>query len=197
MEACVKRINPNTSLEEVLAPWNKIAVCLRGHKYATCVINDDTALRLVKVRVADFDRYAGNVHPENSDPKTVAEKWMAFTYRAICPKEITQGAARILRMIIDGEIPAEDVELNDVELAPSRPEGVNHGTDVSRRKKKPRLVRKNGEDTTTTAAPKSTILAGICATLKLEPTIARRMLRAAGMSAPYDDEKKILSVLKA
>ncbi len=41
-----------------------------------------------------------------------------------------------------------------------------------------------------------TLIARIAAELKLEPPKLRKLLRAAGLSAPYDDERKIRGALK-
>jgi hypothetical protein len=43
---------------------------------------------------------------------------------------------------------------------------------------------------------RSNVLGSICKELKIEPSVARRLLRAAGMHAPYIDEKKIREILK-
>lgn len=43
--------------------------------------------------------------------------------------------------------------------------------------------------------PRSSILKSICEELKLAPSLARRILRASGMHAPYDNEAQIRSTL--
>lgn len=165
MEAAVKMINPSTNIDDCQRNWTKIALCLRGRKFATCVVNDDNGIHLVKLPVADYDRYA---RPRAETPKKVAQQLLAFTRRDVSPKSITQGAFDILNDVVSGQIPEEDVEYVPPPAAAS-----------------------NGEK----PATRSTILAAICQELKIEAAVARRKLRKAGLHAPYEDEKAIRKAL--
>lgn len=58
-------------------------------------------------------------------------------------------------------------------------------------------TKKEAEETASRLTPKGgTLVAKISAEVGIEPKDARKKLRAAGLSAPYDDEAKIRAVLK-
>jgi hypothetical protein len=64
----------------------------------------------------------------------------------------------------------------------------------------------DGSETTVVDAPTpptehpkgapTTLIAAICAELDIDPPVARRLLRKAGLAAPYTDEAQIRAVLK-
>lgn len=170
MEAAVKMINPSTSLEDSQRRWTKLAICLRGHKYATCVINEDSGIHLVRIPVKDYDRYAQN---KTVPLKGMAQQLISFTTREISPKPITKGALEILERVVSGDIPEQDVEFKDEPI------------------EAPVEKKINGD-----AKPRSNLLAQICSELKIEGTAARRKLRKAGLHAPYENEKEIRAALK-
>lgn len=171
MEAAVKLINPSTSLEDSQRRWTKLAICLRGRKHATCVINEDSGIHLVKIPVADYDRYAQT--RATHTPSVVAQRMLDFTVRDVAPKPITKGALEILERVVSGDIPEQDVEFKDEPI------------------EAPVEKRINGD-----AKPRSNLLAQICSELKIEGTAARRKLRKAGLHAPYENEKEIRAALK-
>lgn len=47
----------------------------------------------------------------------------------------------------------------------------------------------------TTKKEGTSVIADVCAQLKIEPRVARRRLRAAGMKAPYQDAASVRKAL--
>jgi len=144
---------------------------VRGTKYATCVLIDSETIRVVQLPLRDFDRSLPVVY--HGGPYPVArfiDSVLAMTKRRIHPLEITQGALETLeRARLQGDTPIEDTP----EAPPAAPV--------------PAPPKRQ---------PGTNLLRDVCAELKVEPGAARRLLRKAGLSAPYLDEKAIRSVLK-
>jgi hypothetical protein len=50
---------------------------------------------------------------------------------------------------------------------------------------------------TTPKKPEDSVIAAVCKELKIDPRMARRKLRSAGMKAPYTDANAVRKVLVA
>lgn len=153
----------------------KPALCFRGTKWAHCVVNEDTGIRVLEVPLRDFDQ--SPVVEHRGVPYSIercAKTLFSFTTRTIARREITLGAQRLLEGVLDGTINEQVVEKAAVIAAPP--------------------PKSDSSDDAPTRTP-TTLVATICNELKLEPTTARRLLRKAGLHAPYDDEAKIRSIL--
>jgi len=145
----------------------KLGICLRGTKTAHCVMNYDSGISVLDVENREFDKM--RVVP-NVDVEKAARQFISYTTRRVARKEITKGAAELLGRILNEQVVvAEPTPEPDANEAPTSPKPSPSG--------------------------RSNVLADICAELKIEPTVARRRLRAAGLSAPYDDAAKIRKVL--
>lgn len=151
---------------------NKPALCIRGRKHATCVVRDDSGIRLRQLDLPTFDRLCRPVlfhgHPYPID--RAAKMMLSFTKRSVARCEITQGAKVFLDRILNGSIVEEEIEVH--EPTAQTPRKAN-------------------------STPRSSLLKDLCDELKLDPRVARRVLRAAGLHAPYEDEKAIRKALKA
>jgi hypothetical protein len=178
MEASVKYLQTVDRETGLTDSGVKPALCLRGRKFASCVINDEGTLRVTKVEIRDYDKMRLVPHRGRAyEPKACAKYFLSLTQREQIKRVATQGALELIRRVLDGEIPDEDIEFVDETLTETPPE-------------KPAKVSKaNGEG-------HASILATICAELKIEPTAARRKLRKKGLHAPYTDEGTIRGALK-
>ena len=153
----------------------KPALCFRARDFAHCVVNEDSGIHVVKVPVREFDHsppvtFKGDAYPI----ARAAQKMLDYTVRSVARREITQKAQRLLEGVIDGSITPEALEASETDLTPD---------DTA--PKAPRAA----------SGPATTIVATICSELKLDPALARRFLRKAGLSAPYTDEKLVRSTI--
>jgi hypothetical protein len=129
------------------------------------------------VDVRDYDKMRLVPHKGKAyEPRACAKFFMALLERADIKRTATQGALELIRRVLDGEVPTEDIEFTDTpvhaeQTTTTEVNGISQGT-------------------------RSTILAAICAELKIESTVARRKLRKAGLHAPYDNEVTIRGALK-
>lgn len=77
-----------------------------------------------------------------------------------------------------------------------------NSSDRPERKRRPSLRQQQvdlgiiSKDHKEAPVPRSTILAGVCAALGIDPRKARQRLRKAGLNAPYDNEVQLRQVLK-
>lgn len=145
----------------------KLGIGFRGTKIAHCVMNTENGIAVEEVPINEYDRM--RVVP-NVEAKHAAEQFMAFTRRRTAQRSITPGAQRLLERLLNGE---------GVELVATTPEEP-----------------KASDATPPSSTQGKGVLAMVCADLSLEPAVARRRLRAAGLHAPYDDEAKIRAALK-
>jgi len=181
------------------------ALTFRGRKYGNCVVLD-RPIRVFTIPVRDLDKM--RIVEHHGKPYSV--KVLAKDYLS---KEkshgITQAAKRLCQAVLDGtHLPEEEIDARPSEnFVP----GSDEEPGPKRKRKSIQKVRdeitkrrENGDEpnpkkeraSTTSDGPKrGTILATICEELKIEPKDARKRLRAAGMSAPYDDAEKIRAVL--
>jgi hypothetical protein len=150
----------------------KPALCFRGIKWAHCIVNEDEGIRVMKIDVQTLDKaqaveFRGAAYPI----KRCAEQLMAFTNRLTARKDITEAARELVQRVLADEVIEEKAELVPVKAKVA---------------------------TSTDAAPtaRSTILAAICAELNIEPAMARRVLRKAGLHAPYNDAAVLRRTLK-
>jgi hypothetical protein len=156
----------------------KPSLCFRADKFAHCVVNEEDGIRVVKIPVRDFDHSpVVQRGPDVYPTKRCAQLFLSYTERAVARRSITVKAKRLLEGVLGGGISVEAVEAPEVE-------------DLT-----------TGGDQQATKAPKSpagsatTLVGAICAELGLDPPVARRQLRKAGLHAPYTDEKLIRSIL--
>ena len=176
MEASVKYLHFANS-------GTKPALCLRGTKFASCVVNDDGTVRVEKVPLKEYDQM--RVVPKDGkpyDPHACAQFFLDLTARPEIRREATLGALELIRRVLHGNVATEDVDFT----APS-------DIVIKSKAKKHSLT---GGESDEPAKLRSTLLASICTELSIEPTVARRKLRKAGMSAPYEDEAAIRAALK-
>lgn len=181
------------------------ALTFRGRKFGNCVVLD-RPIRVFTIPVRDLDKM--RVVEHHGKPYNV--EVLAKDYLS---KEkshgITQAAKRLCQAVLDGtHLPEEEIDARPSEnfVPGSDEEPVPKRKRKSLQKVKDEITkrRENGDEpkpkkeraSTTSDGPKrGTILATICEELKIEPKDARKRLRAAGMSAPYDDAEKIRAVL--
>lgn len=151
---------------------NKPAVCIVGRKTASCVINEESGIRIMPVDLDTFERYAkpvlfkGQPYPLDRAAKQLLE----FTKRDVAKRSITKGAKDLLTRVLKGNI--TEAELTQAEL-------------------------ENGSPISSPPDARTSLVAEIARELKLEPRVARRKLRSSGMHAPYEDEAKIREVLSS
>lgn len=145
------------------------ALGVRGRKYASCVVADASSLSVIQVELREFDQSPIVTHGSAAySPQRAAEHFLATTRRRHQRLAATKEAMRIIRNILDlPESPGESDPPNTSEQAAE--------SSATRRSGGP--------------------LRGICAELSIEPAAARRILRAAGLRAPYDDATTLRKVL--
>jgi|SRR5690606_19619305 len=166
------------------------ALTFRGRKFGNCVVLD-RPIRVFTIPVRDLDKM--RVVEHHGKPYNV--KVLAKDYLS---KEkshgITQAAKRLCQAVLDGtHLPEEEI---DVRPSENFVPGSDEEPVPKRKRKSIQKVKDDEPKPTTSDGPKrGTILATICEELKIEPKDARKRLRAAGMSAPYNDAKKIRAVL--
>lgn len=148
----------------------------RAYSYA---IRPTAPIRVVKLS-HDKDLANQELATYNGKPYPV-ERAVSFYRQLAKAKGITRGADKLLSHA------KANVAWDKVEAAAGEDETIEPTEAKSTLARKPRM----------TVAPKSKVLDGICKDLKLEPSIARRILRKAGMSAPYTDAAKIRKTLKS
>lgn len=180
MEASVRYIHPPTS-GPIPDGGFKPAICFRAREYAHCVVNEDSGIHVIKVPVRDFDRapvvmQRGEAYP----PKQAAKYMLDCTTRVTSRRDITLKAAALLQGVLDGSISEDAID------APAAP--VDHW------KPKNQTLTTDGKEIPTRTP--TTLVATICAELKIDPPVARKLLRKAGLNAPYTDEAQIRAILK-
>lgn len=181
------------------------ALTFRGRKFGNCVVLD-RPIRVFTVPVRDLDKMrVVEHHGKPYNAKVLAKDYLS--------KEkshgITQAAKRLCQAVLDGtHLPEEEIDarpsenfvpgLDEEPLSKRKRKSIQEVKDEITRR------RENGDEpkpkkerapTTSDGPKRGTILATICEELKIEPKDARKRLRAAGMSAPYDDAEKIRAVL--
>ena len=149
----------------------------RGHKHAHCVVNDEAGVRVLKIPVRDFDRapqllYRGNPYP----PERFRDAMLRIGER----KGITQAAVELL---MRSEGPSDDAP-EDAEPAPT-PAATTADP------KKPDTAREARPSTPSGGG----LIAAFSVEFKLEPGRIRKLLRAAGLAAPYTDAAAIRKAL--
>ena len=139
---------------------------VRGTKYATCVVVDEETIRAVQVPLKDFDRSAPVLYKGRPYPVDRFIEHMERQARQRYNRRDMTQAARDAIARAQAGAGTEDVP-------PPLP-----------------------EPTPPPARPEANLLSRICAELKIDPSVARRQLRKAGLKAPYDNEKLIRENLK-
>jgi hypothetical protein len=176
MEASVKYIQTVDPVTDLTNSGLKPALCLRGRKFASCVINDEGTIRILRVELRHYDKMRVVPHKGKAyEPKACAKYFMSLLDREQIRRTATQGAIELIKRVLDGNVPTEDIEFIETPVhSETPPEEKANGASASH----------------------STILGAICNELKIEPTAARRKLRKAGLHAPYDNEAAIRGALK-
>lgn len=174
MEAAVKYINPEN--EGV-----KLAICFRGTKHAHCVMNFDTGISVVKVELRYYDK-ADFIKdgPGYYEVKKACKKFLALTKRDVARRTITERAKELLERALSGDVTEAELPATD---APAPKD------------EKPTTTSKEATKRIKSDDSKESHLARLCNELNMEPTKARRLLRAAGLHAPYDDAAALKKVL--
>lgn len=145
----------------------KPALCSLGTKWVSCVVID-YPVRVVQLEAKEWPRLRDVPAPGRVMDNYPIDRCLKLMRKAGRKNGITQAASELLDRAANGG------EEEPVEAKSSKPPEVTTAKEPQGR---------------------STVLASICQRLNIEPTLARRKLRAAGLRAPYDDAKKIESIL--
>lgn len=188
----------------------KPALCFRGRNQAHAVINDETCIRVVShIPIKLHDSAVIVMGPVGLGHREYPIELFVKRFEDIGKRKgMTLRAQYFLKRALEGGV--EDNESLPPDTLPGDVAPVTHIIDVtsplggSRRvAPDPTPPKPRKPPVAPTAAPGaasrtsgSTLIARISAELKLEPTKLRKLLRAAGLSAPYIDEAKIRGALK-
>lgn len=165
----------------------KPALCLRGRKHALCLIAS-YPVRVLKRPVKEFDRARRVIHRgEEYSILRALDQFSEIGSR----NGMTERARRLLAKIRE-RAEVDEGEFEDEEEAPyTGPSLEPPPSSIIEVTKIPIEGRSQKR-----SSGGSNLLATICAELKIEGAVARRKLRKAGLSAPYDDETKIREALR-
>lgn len=195
-------IEPNVSVRWLYsrAGMNETAICFRGAKFGNAVVID-FPIRVYTMPLREMDQltrvdFKGGDYPV---------KRAIETFRKIQDRNgITWGAHRLLHAAELG-VPCDPAELD---VKPSEEQVLHVGKwgaenpdirpDLSdSESKEPKASKPRAERPARdpNSPKRGNVLATIAAELGKEPGECRKLLRAAGMRAPYDDESAIRKVL--
>lgn len=160
----------------------KPALCFRGKRAAHAVVNDETCVHVVSVPLASHDASPPVLFKRLEYP---LPKFIAHIERIGKSKGITQRARYFLDRAVNHE-PIEESELPPDVIGTMIPEV--HAESLRPVPNEPRQPAAK--------AVGGTLIARIAADVGLEPPKLRKLLRAAGMRAPYEDEKAIRAAIK-
>lgn len=188
----------------------KPALCFRGRNQAHAVINDEGCIRVVShIRPDEHDKASIVMGPVGLGRREYPIDLFVQRFEEIGKRKgMTLRAQYFLKQALAGGVP------DDATLPPDTLPGdpVRSTADVFLGKPaiapRPPTTGKPGKPPV--APPKAaagasggvsrtagaTLVARIAAEFKLEPPKLRKLLRAAGLRAPYTDEKKLREALK-
>lgn len=166
----------------------KPALCFRGRKIVRCVINDERSIRVKEVTLRMYD--TASFVNDHGHPYAV-EKFISHMERISTIKPTTQAALKLMERARAGlEIDDEDLPPEDAEESPHHPEP---STPQASRASVSGLSQSAEKKVPTAQGP--SVIAAIAAERRMEATKIRRLLRAAGLHAPYEDRAAILAAL--
>lgn len=190
MEVSVRRIYSRMD-------QNEMALVFRGRKWANCVVVDYP----IKVYTMDL-READKLEIPQFKGEPYPTKRMADSLLTLSKKNgITVAAERLVRAALDGAHLSE-------EIIDAKPSENGAGPDAEKKPRKTRAAKKkiaeHSEAIAKADPPREKvprkpagegIVAQFSAKFKLEPKDARKLLRKAGLHAPYNDAAKVEEVL--
>lgn len=181
----------------------KAALCFRGKKRCCAVINTQSVVRVISnISPKDHDlAYPVTFHHGPYPIPKIVEHFREIGAR----KGITQRADYFLDATLNGGIKEEEATIwppDTVAGAPEAPpeEPVRPVRSGEPRTSAPKPAKPLSGLAAQPSGPSRTagadVIRKLAAELKLDPSKLRKFLRAKGLKAPYDDEKKIREVLK-
>jgi len=164
---------------EQLEAGQKPALCFRGTKHMLCVVAGHP-VRVLKRSAKEFDKARRVLQNGEEYP---AEKAQTTLLDVAARNGATEQAQRLLNSSL--QAPIDETAYQDEEkLVSTDPDW----REIPEREDKP-SKRVEG-------VPRSDVLGRVCAELSIDPAVARRRLRKADLSAPYNDENVIRGALK-
>lgn len=165
----------------------KPALCFRGRKYVRCIVNDERSIRVKEITLRAYD--TASFPDDHGHPYSV-EKFISHMERISCIKPITQASLKLIERARSG------VDIADEEMPPEDPEQPD-GSEAGQANPSPQAQAHPVSEVDRPAVSGPTLVAAIAAERKIEPVKLRRMLRAAGLHAPYTDRAAIEKALAA
>lgn len=155
----------------------KPTLCCRGTKHAHCVVNDETGVRVIKMPIRDTDKARPVLYRGQPYPFLRFKEAMLRIGRR---KGITQAAIELLERpeAVSGDPPEDAVP------AP-KPDGATPEATKPVSARQARPDRPSGDG----------LIASFAVEFKLDPKRVRKVLRAAGLHAPYTDAAAIRKAL--
>lgn len=205
MKVIVKRVyrkqpRPSSRPNDLryIGQW-ETALCCIGTKFVNCVVVDHP-VRVWTMGKGDLDAlqtplFKGKPYPA----KRMAKKLLEIAKT----NGITKAAKKLVRAVLDGTaLPADEVdakpsENQDAEFEP----GTSYlNPSASRRTTRKAAAKPDAEakpaKKKTDGPAHGSLVRTIAERFKLDAAEARKLLRQAGMKAPYTDEKKIVATLE-
>lgn len=190
----------------------KPALCFRGRNQAHAVINDEGCIRVVShIRTEEHDKASIVMGPVGLGRREYPIELFVQRFEEIGRRKgMTLRAQYFLKQALAGGVP-DDATLPPDTL-PGDPAPVRSTADVLLGKPAtaPRSPTTGKPGKPPVAPPKAaagasdgasrtagaTLVARLAVEFKLEPPKLRKLLRAAGLRAPYTDEQKLRDALK-
>lgn len=164
-----------------------MALCFRGRKWANCVVVD-YPIKVWTTRLEEADKL--EIPEYQGKPYPVAR--MADSLLSLSKKNgITVAAERLLRAALDGSHLSEEA----IDAKPSENGEIIEPVKKKRAKKTAGEPKPPKKEKPVVIGRSPTVVGTICAKLKLDPKVARKMLRKAGLHAPYADAAKVEEIL--
>lgn len=199
MEVTVKRIYRQYGDADQAQQW-EMALVFAGRKFANCVVVDFPirvhTMELRDAEKAETPQFKGKPYPA----KRMADSLITLAKT----KGITIAAERLVRAYLDGT----HLEPDAIDAKPSENGASNSGiipgseTPAAKPEKKAKKKAAAADDKPAKEkgkggeAERGNLVKTISAKFKLDPKDARKILRKAGLNAPYTDEAKITAALE-
>jgi len=190
----------------------KPALCFRGRNQAHAVINDEGCIRVVShIPVRQHDDAKIVLGPLGLGHTAYPIELFVKRFEEISKrKPVTARAAYFLKRALEGgvsddealppdELPSPDDRRGDTDCTDAVRTGDPKAMRAASRAREPDKAKSPAvaPPKAVSGASGGTLIARIAAEFKLEPPKLRKLLRAAGMRAPYDgQESKIREILK-
>lgn len=192
----------------------KPVLCFRGRNQVHAVINDETCIRTVsKISVEQYEQAPVVMGPVGLGRREYPIDLFVQRYQKIGErKPVTLRAEYLLKRALEGGVadsetlPPDELPGNaPTPVKPQYPVVAAEGHPAGRSAITPRPTPDKPKKPSV-APPKAAagpvrtagadVIRTIAAELKLEPPKLRKLLRAAGLRAPYDDIAKVRAALK-